>query len=74
MICRICHEYIEGRGLRYGIRHSAHYVCYMKAKGVQGFDKLPVWKLRQFPYFPAKELGLLSALEIAIAKAEGEGA
>ena len=71
MICRICKKYKESgeRMFKYSTRHYAHYLCYMRSRGADGFKNLSGFQLRQFPYIPAKELGILPALEKAIANA-----
>lgn len=77
MICRLCRsdEYsIKAKNLgklfKYSTRHYAHFTCWMKKNGADGFKELSSWKLKQFPVLPAKELGLLKALEDAVKQAE----
>ena len=55
--------------IKYSTRHYAHYECYLRARGAEGFKGLSGWKLKQFPYVITKQLGLLPALENAIATA-----
>ena len=74
MICRICKKdsgayHDDQRMLKYGVRHYAHYHCWLDKKGINSFDGLSRWKLRQFPFFSVKEAGLLPILEHAINKA-----
>jgi hypothetical protein len=55
----------EGK-LKYGVRHYAHFECFLVNKGVLAFRELPGWKMAQFPYRLLKEWGLL---DVAVAKA-----
>jgi len=75
MVCRICHEYAgeDEKLLKYSTRHYAHYSCWMKKHSINSFDEvhgIPLWKLRQWPYLQAKEMGLHISLELAVKREE----
>lgn len=69
--CRFCKR-METSLLKYGVRQYAHGNCLLAAKGTETFDLLPLAELNRFPYFVAKEYGLLAALESAIAQKEAK--
>lgn len=54
--CRFCEDRDQDM-VRYGIRHHAHFHCYLNA-GKKIGDLHP-WQVRSFPYFLLKEHGLL---------------
>jgi hypothetical protein len=66
--CRLCGLKGESGLLKYGVRHYAHLRCLRKAYTDDALKsilkKIPVWRLRQIPYFEAKELGLLPMLHV----------
>lgn len=45
--------------VKYGVRHYAHFECFLANKGREGFKTLHGWQQRQFPYFLLKEWGLI---------------
>lgn len=55
--------------VKYGLRHYAHYECFLDHKGRSGFLALHGWQQRGFPYFLLKERGLLDCPEIDLPKA-----
>jgi hypothetical protein len=54
--CRFCGDWRGGK-VQYGVRHYAHFKCYLDA-GKKLKDLAP-WKIKAFPYFLLKERGLL---------------
>lgn len=69
----------QGRGplkytgkVKYGVRHYAHFECFISHKGRTGFMALPGWKQRKFPYLLLKEWRLLDCPEIDLVKAGGK--
>lgn len=66
--CRVCHE--AGPSLRmvkYGIRHHAHFACYIEAK--RPLATLPAWQVRRFPALLLNQHGLLAEAERLTAEA-----
>lgn len=63
--CRFCGDGDQAM-VRYGIRHHAHFKCYLDA-GKKLSDLHP-WQVRQFPYKLLKERGLLDEAKTIIAK------
>ena len=63
--CRVCHKRDrESTMLRYGIRHLAHFRCFLEKKGKSGFLALPEHRQGKFPGFLLKEFGLLPEKEV----------
>ena len=64
-ICRICKEWKSNpyHLIKYGPRHYAHPDCGLKLHGVNFFNKLSEFELRQFPFYVAKHAGLELELE-----------
>lgn len=64
--CRVCGnvttDHKTGPMYKYGTRHYAHATCGFKRWGLEWLDKQPDWVLAQFPFFLAKELGILDYL------------
>jgi hypothetical protein len=80
--CRLCglgEEAERNRGVsqKYGRRHYPHSRCGLEKCGAAFFERLPLWRLQNFPARLAHEAGLLEALEAAVAArrmpAEGKG-
>jgi hypothetical protein len=48
--CRFCgsSEYDADKMVKYGVRHYAHHVCYLKAGKL--LSDLHPWQIEQFPY------------------------
>ncbi len=63
--CRFCKEFSRDDLLKYGVRHYAHYKCYLDAG--KSLDDLPDWKVSQFPFRLLKERGLLAGVEKRLA-------
>lgn len=36
--------------VKYGVRHYAHFECFLDRKGRLGFESLHGWQQRSFPY------------------------
>jgi hypothetical protein len=53
--CRFCQDTRQGL-VHYGVRHYAHYECYIKAG--KSLDDLHAWQVGQFPYRVLKMHGL----------------
>lgn len=66
--CRFCDSMMSDDLVKYGVRHYAHYRCYLDA-GKKLSDLQP-WKIRKFPYLLLKERGLVAEAEAAIASDE----
>lgn len=63
--CRICHEYgSEDRMVRYGIRHRAHFHCYLDAG--KPLSDLSPFKVAEFPFRLLKDRGLLEQAEAIV--------
>lgn len=66
--CTLCKQQVSTSDLlKYSVRHYAHLRCLRKAHKDEAlkqilFSQIPVWRLKQIPYFEAKELGLLPML------------
>lgn len=68
-VCRFCKEDLcradaaPDHGLKYGPRHYAHVRCLAKAFTPDALTaklkKVPLWQIKQVPYFLVEELGLL---------------
>lgn len=56
--------------IKYNTRHYAHAACGLKAQGPAFLDNLTDWQCTRFPYFPAKDAGVLPILEQRIARYE----
>lgn len=57
--CRFCKESAdEGDLVKYGVRHYAHFKCYLDAG--KRLDDLRPWQAKKFPFLLLKEYGLLS--------------
>lgn len=70
--CTLCRKHEDAaKLLKYGVRHYAHLRCLRDAntadalKGILSRE-IPVWRLKQIPYFEAKELGLLPMLRLLV--------
>lgn len=55
--CRFCGGWKDQNMVQYGIRHHAHFHCYLDAG--KNLDDLHAWQVGQFPYKLLKERGLL---------------
>ena len=60
MTCRFCGKsaYDTHEVVKYGVRHYAHFVCYLDAG--KSLDDLHPWKAQSFPFRLLKERGLLN--------------
>lgn len=61
MNCRLCgKENIahDADMLKYGVRHYAHYECFLAIKGDEGLRLLPAWKIGTIPYRLLKQYNL----------------
>jgi len=66
--CRFCDNWRDQGLVKYGVRHYAHYRCYLDAG--KTLSTLPKWQIGEFPYFLLKDRGLLSEAEVLAAQAE----
>lgn len=48
----------EGK-IKYGIRHYAHFECFLEHKGIEGFKALNEFHQHQFPYKLLEIWGIL---------------
>jgi hypothetical protein len=68
--CRFCgSDERDEHGLapiKYGVRHSAHPDCLLKAKGTDTWTLFHDWQLDQFPALAAHRAGLYESLSVAI--------
>lgn len=56
--CRFCSEYKRSDDLlKYGVRHYAHYRCYLAAG--KPLSDLHDWQIASFPYTALRDHGLL---------------
>jgi hypothetical protein len=56
--CRFCGNWYGGGPMvRYGVRHSAHFDCYLDAG--KSLDDLRPWQVKEFPRHILKQRGLL---------------
>lgn len=72
--CRFCKKYeIDGndRLVKYGVRHYAHYVCYLDAG--KSLTDLSAWQIGAFPYRLLKERGLDAYAEARIENEKRDG-
>lgn len=51
--------------VKYGLRHHAHFECFLERKGRAGFAQLHGWQQRAFPALLLKEWGLEKAAKEA---------
>lgn len=74
--CRLCtpapilSKY--GEPFKYSARHYAHVECGLERWGADFFDRLTVQQLRDFPYFAARQFGLVEEITKRLRKAEEE--
>ncbi len=59
--CRFCKEFSRDDMIHYGVRHYAHFKCYLDAG--KSLDDLHTWQLGKFPFMLLKERGLLAEVE-----------
>jgi hypothetical protein len=59
--CRFCENYTDE--VKYGIRHYAHFKCYLDAG--KSLRDLHQWQVGLFPYRLLQSRGLLEEAEIA---------
>jgi hypothetical protein len=57
--CRFCGKSGYDGMVRYGVRHNAHFRCFLEAKGAAGYRKLHDWQMVDFPYRLLEEFGLI---------------
>lgn len=60
--CRFCKKWEHGEAVfdklvKYGVRHYAHYACYLDAG--RRLEDLHDWQVVRFPFLLLKERGLL---------------
>ena len=63
--CRFCDDFSTDAPLQYGIRHYAHFNCFLDHRPL---SDLKPWKINQFPFRLLKERGLLEEAERLTAK------
>lgn len=63
--CRFCSEFDRDGMVQYGVRHYAHFDCYLEAG--KSLDDLQDWQVGQFPFRLLKERGLLESVEKRLA-------
>lgn len=61
--CRFCDDWSDQMMVKYGVRHYAHFHCYLDAG--KALADLQPWQVRQFPYKLLKERGLLAEIAAA---------
>ena len=62
--CRICGEFGFRQMVKYGVRHYAHFACYLDA-GKRLSDLHP-WQVGQFPWKVLKDRGLTEQVELIL--------
>lgn len=61
--CRFCKvTTTDGNFIKYAIRSNACPRCFLKQKGKEGLETLPLWKLERFPAMVAHDFGLYETL------------
>ena len=59
--CQFCKKQTDTESMvKYGVRHYAHYSCYLDRKSL--YD-LHAWQVRQFPWKELDKRGLLAEVE-----------
>jgi hypothetical protein len=56
--CRFCGKDDFDGMVKYGVRHHAHFRCFLEAKGANGYLNLHDWQMVEFPYKLLEEFGL----------------
>lgn len=65
--CRFCKSWKdEDRMVKYGVRHYAHFECYLDAG--KSLDGLHDWQIIAFPAVLLKERGLMPVAKAAYAR------
>lgn len=59
--CRFCGEGTAGEMVKYGVRHYAHFACYLDAG--RPLAALSPWQVGQFPWRVLRERGLSDEAE-----------
>lgn len=59
--CRFCEAPMSDDLVKYGVRHYAHFACYLDAG--KKLSDLPKHEVGRFPYFLLKDRGLLECAE-----------
>lgn len=67
--CRVCKQTAEPL-FKYGVRHYAHVKCGLAKWGVNFFDMLPEHQLRNLPYLPIVDAGLVEQYTARLAKVQ----
>lgn len=69
--CRFCKSWRdEERMVKYGVRHYAHFHCYLDAG--KSLEVLPDWQIIKFPYRLLKDRGLTTLAQAAYARLQEE--
>lgn len=59
--CRFCHQGARHyEVVQYGVRHYAHFACYLDRKQLSDLHK---WQVEGFPFKLIKERGLMDEVE-----------
>lgn len=66
--CRLCGS-ADSDLIKYGVRHYAHPICYMKAG--KPLSALHKWQIEQLPYFALQKYGLLEEARRLTARDRG---
>lgn len=67
--CRFCKTssyYRSDRFVKYGVRHYAHFLCYIEAG--KSLRDLHIWQIECFPWKVLADFGLLEAAESILAE------
>ena len=56
-ICRFCEIDISGDGVKYGVRHYAHFSCYLKSG--KTLEALRPWQVGRFPFRILQDFDLI---------------
>lgn len=65
MTCRFCGESAREGMTQYGVRHYAHFSCYLEAG--KKLEDLHAWQIGQFPFRLLQEHGIMADAEKLIA-------
>lgn len=69
--CRFCGEWKDqDQMVKYGVRHHAHYKCYLEAG--KRFQGLADWQICEFPFRLLQAHGLMAEAEAAHARLKAD--
>jgi len=63
--CRFCKRWEDQNMVQYGVRHYAHFKCYLDAG--KKLSDLHAWQVGEFPYRLLIDRGLMAEAEVILA-------